>query len=262
MPRPYPPEFRYRAVALVRAGKSITTVATELDINAGACTTGSGRDQIDPGERSGNTTHDSAELTKANRSIRKLEAEVEILRKAVKLLGNIVPPHKGSSGDRFSRRRGHPVKVCCRVLGVSSPGYYQYKNRPMSPTMMRRQCLTGLIREVHDASCKTHGSRRVHAELTRGMGIVVSVNLVGELMRLAGIVDLPGPVKIKRLKGVAPADALVHRKVHRLSTNELWVTDITEHPTRVGGEVLHHDRNQPFGTRVRKYAPRWCIWQT
>ncbi len=129
---------------------------------------------------------------------------------------------------------GHPVKVCCRVLGVSSPGYYQYKNRPMSPTKMRRQWLTGLIREVHDASRKTYGSRRVHAELTRGMGIAVSVNLVGELMRLAGIAGLPGPVKVKRLKGVATADDLVHRKFYRLSPNELWVTDTTEHPTREG----------------------------
>ena len=103
---------------------------------------------------------------------------------------------------------GHPVKVSCRVLGVSSPGYYQYKTRPMSPTKMRRQWLTGLIREVHDASRKTYGSRRVHAELTRGMGIAVSVNLVGELMRLAEIAGLPGPVKVKRLKGVATADDL------------------------------------------------------
>lgn len=129
---------------------------------------------------------------------------------------------------------GHPVKVCCRLLGVSSPGYYKYKNRPMSPTRMRRQWLTGLVREVHDASRQTYGSRRVHAELTRGMGIVVSENLIAELMRLAGIAGLPGPAKVKRLKGVATAGDLVHRKFHRLSSNELWVTDITEHPTREG----------------------------
>lgn len=129
---------------------------------------------------------------------------------------------------------GHPVKVCCRLLGVSSPGYYMYKSRPMSPTQMRRKWLTGLIREVHTASRQTYGSRRVHAELTRGMDIVVSENLVATLMKHAGIVGLPGPAKVKRLKGIATADDLVHRKFHRLSPNELWVTDITEHPTREG----------------------------
>lgn len=129
---------------------------------------------------------------------------------------------------------GHPVKVCRRLLGVSSPGYYMYKTRPRSPTRKRRQWLTGLIREVHTASRQTYGSHRVHAELTRGMNIVVSENLIAELMRIAGIVGLPGPAKVTRLKGIATADDLVHRKFHRLSPNGLWVTDITEHPTREG----------------------------
>lgn len=46
-----------------------------------------------------------------------------------------------------------------------------------------------------------------------------SENLVAELMRIAGIVGLTGPAKVKRLKGVATADDLVHRKFHRLSAN-------------------------------------------
>ncbi len=99
---------------------------------------------------------------------------------------------------------------------------------------MRRQWLTGLIREVHGASRGTYGSRRVHAELTLGMGVKVSERLVAVLMSLAGIYGLPGPVRVKRLRGIVTADDLVNRKFHRLSPNELWVTDITEHPTREG----------------------------
>jgi transposase-like protein len=34
MPRPFPVEFRRRAVALVRAGKAITTAAAELGVRA------------------------------------------------------------------------------------------------------------------------------------------------------------------------------------------------------------------------------------
>ena len=133
---------------------------------------------------------------------------------------------------------GHRAKLCCRLLGVSSPGYYKYKKRPMSPTQMRRQWLTGLIREVHAASRQTYGSRRVHAELTLGMGVRVSERLVAVLMSQARIAGLrkagKGPAKVRRLHAVATADDLVHRKFHRLSPNELWVTDITEHPTREG----------------------------
>lgn len=129
---------------------------------------------------------------------------------------------------------GMPVDVACRVLGVSRQGYYRYKRRPLSATQLRRQWLTGLIREIHVASRGTYGYRRVHAELTMAMDVQVSSRLVSVLMTRAGIYGLPGPARVKRLKGVATAEDLVNRKFHRLRPNELWVTDITEHPTREG----------------------------
>ena len=92
------------------------------------------------------------------------------------------------------------------------------------------------------ASRGTYGYRRIHAELTIGMNIPCSSRLISVLMTRAGIGGLPGPARIKRLKGVATADDLVNRKFHRLALNELWVTDIppqaggapSEHPTREG----------------------------
>lgn len=129
---------------------------------------------------------------------------------------------------------GFPVNTCCRVLGVSRQGYYRYKRRPTSATQLRREWLTGLINEVHIASRGTYGYRRVHAELTLGMGLTCSSRLISVLMTNAGIRGLPGPKRIARLRGVATADDLVNRKFHRLARNELWVTDITEHPTKEG----------------------------
>ena len=129
---------------------------------------------------------------------------------------------------------GHRAKLCCRQLGVSSPGYSKYKKRPMSPTQMRRQWLTGLIREVHAASRQTYRSWRVHAELTVGMGGRVSKRLVAVMMSQARIAGLPGRAKVKRLHGVATADDLVHRTFPRLSPNKLGATDITGYPTREG----------------------------
>jgi transposase InsO family protein len=127
-----------------------------------------------------------------------------------------------------------PIDRCCRLLGVSRQGYYRYKRRATSPTQLRRQWLTCLIREVHVASRGTYGYRRIHAELTMAMGVQVSSRLVSVLMTQAGIYGLPGPARVKRLRGVATADDLVNRKFHRLRPNELWMTDITEHPTREG----------------------------
>lgn len=129
---------------------------------------------------------------------------------------------------------GFTPKRACLVLGVSRQGYYKYRSRPMSATMMRRQWLTALITDVHAQSRGTYGSRRVHAELVQGRGVAVSQRLVWQLMHDAGIHGLPGPAKARRSKGIPTSDDLVERRFARARLNELWVSDITEHPTREG----------------------------
>ena len=112
----------------------------------------------------------------------------------------------------------------------------------MSPTQMHRQWLTGLIREVHVASRGTYGSRRVRAELTIGMKIEVSTRLVAILMSNAGMYGLPGPARIKRIRGSVTADELVNRRFTRHRPNELWVTDIERQEAlsnRMGVGDLH-----------------------
>jgi len=96
---------------------------------------------------------------------------------------------------------------------------------------MRREWLTGIIRDIHVASRGTYGYRRVHAELTHGHGVLVSANLVNLLMHNAAIVGLPGPGRASRNSGVPTDDDLVNRRFNRDGLNELWVSDITEHKT-------------------------------
>ena len=91
---------------------------------------------------------------------------------------------------------GAPVDRCCKVLGTSRQNYYKHKRTPTTARQLRRQWLTGLIREIHVASRGTYGYRRVHAELTLGMGITVCPRTVSVLMTLAGIYGLPGPVRV------------------------------------------------------------------
>ncbi len=126
---------------------------------------------------------------------------------------------------------GAPVVRCCRILGITWQNYYKHKRTPTTPTQLRRQWLTGLIREVHVASRGTYGYRRIHAELTLAMSVQVCPRTVSVLMTQAGIYGLPEPTRVTRLRGVATADDLVKRKFHRLRPNELWVNDITQHRT-------------------------------
>ena len=55
------------------------------------------QDRIDRGELAGTTTAEARELRKANRGIRELESEVEILRCTHKLLGPEATRSKGST---------------------------------------------------------------------------------------------------------------------------------------------------------------------
>ena len=72
-------------------------------------------------------------------------------------------------------------------LDVSRSGFYEYCSRSLSLTALRRVWLTGLITEVHGRSRGTYGSRRVHAELTLGMGVSVLRITIEKLMRIAGV---------------------------------------------------------------------------
>ena len=96
MPKPYPAEFRQRAVALVRAGKPVTAVAPSLGLSDSCLRNWVRQDRIDHGEIAGTTTSENAELKAARKRIRELEPEVEILRVAGKLLGEDAPHPKGS----------------------------------------------------------------------------------------------------------------------------------------------------------------------
>jgi putative transposase len=131
--------------------------------------------------------------------------------------------------------QGFPVQVCCRVLEVSQSGFYAWRSRPPSSRAIRHAWLTDAIHQVHAASRQTYGSRRVHAELTLGRSIAVGYHAVELLMRRAGLQGVTGRPKFRRgLRPEATARDLVQRQFDRTGPDQLWVTDITEHPTREG----------------------------
>ncbi len=95
MPKPYPAEFRTRAVALVRAGKPVSAVAGDLGISTGCLQNWLRQDRVERGEIDGVPRAESAELRRARARIRELEREVEILRVASNLVGQDAPHPKG-----------------------------------------------------------------------------------------------------------------------------------------------------------------------
>jgi putative transposase len=127
-----------------------------------------------------------------------------------------------------------PVQVACRVLAVSESGYYARLTRAPSERAVRHAWLTDLITQVHTDSRGIYGGRRVHAELTLGRGVTVGHGQVELLMQRAGLQGVTGRPKWKRIKPDNISSDKVNRDFARAIPNQLWVTDITEHPTREG----------------------------
>jgi putative transposase len=132
---------------------------------------------------------------------------------------------------------GIDVAVACRVLGVSRSGYYEWRDRPPSARAQANELLLKQIEQVHKDSRHTYGWPRVHAELRLELGLEVNHKRVAKLMREAGIQGLYR----RRRRGCTISDAaadraqdLVNRKFTADGPNQLWVTDITEHPTEEG----------------------------
>jgi transposase-like protein len=145
MPRPYPPEFRQRALDLVRSGRPVPEVAHVLGIAESCLYRWKKQDRIDRGLESGTSRAESAELVAARQKIRDLEEENKILRKAAAAVEEVVPPK-----DRYRlvaelRADGVRVRQACYFLGVSRSGFYDWEARAPSARSIRHAWLTDLI---------------------------------------------------------------------------------------------------------------------
>ena len=64
----------------------------------------------------------------------------------------------------------HAIQASCRVLDVAESSFYANRSGVPSARSVRHAWLTDLIVAAHTASRGTYGARRVHAELTLGLG--------------------------------------------------------------------------------------------
>jgi putative transposase len=237
MPRSYASQFRAMVIDQVRAGHSVAEVSASLGVPPGTVFRWVRQDRIDRGELEGISTAGSAELRAANRRIVELEAELATVRRASELFekGPVVRPKDLFGIVETLATEGHGTKRVCRILGVAPSGFFRWRSGPPSTRAVRRAWLADVIAEIHVRSRHTYGWRRIRAELADAYGQVVNKKLIRAIMGELGINGLPH----RRRAKVSPAhrattEDLVNRDFARNGPNQLWMTDITEHPTREG----------------------------
>jgi len=130
----------------------------------------------------------------------------------------------------------YPVTTMCRVLEVSTSGYYAWKKRAPSERAQCDAVLTKRIKEIHQWSDGTYGVPRIYAQLAEE-GVHVGHKRVARLMQAEGLQGVSRRKFVRtteRSPSARPAPDLVDRDFTAPGPDRLWVADITYVPTWAG----------------------------
>jgi len=134
-------------------------------------------------------------------------------------------------------RPHHAVSLLCSVLNVTRQGFWAWRRRRPCQRRLADERLKPLIAEAWEASDRTYGAPRVHAELRLGQGLPIGRKRVARLMREQGIHG------VSRRRGVRTTilskralivPDLVQRDFTATRPDETWVADITYVPSHEG----------------------------
>lgn len=117
----------------------------------------------------------------------------------------------------------------CKVLKVSSSGYYKWRHQVPSARAKRNDLLVQEIRRIHKVSKQTYGSPRIKAELNKE-GIKASQPLVAKLMRrehIRSIIKKKYRVTTDSSHKYPVVANLLMRDFSVSRSNEVWVSDLT-----------------------------------
>lgn len=131
------------------------------------------------------------------------------------------------------------VRRCCRAVGVSPSGFYDWHRRGPSARELTDRRLLADIGRIHRQSGGAYGAPRVHAELQIACGVKVGRKRVARLMRTAGLVGCHRrrrvrPGLTRRDPKAAPAPDLCGRQFSPPQPDRMWHADYTELPNDQG----------------------------
>ncbi|MFC0645434.1 IS3 family transposase [Cellulomonas phragmiteti] len=239
MPRPHPKEFRDDVVAVARRGEApLSQIAKDFGISDSCLRNWMRAADVEDGNRPGVTRSESVELREANRRIRLLEQENEVLRRAAAYLSQAHLPKRLYPLVSELAADGVPVAVTCRVLKLARQPYYRWLAEPVTTREVEQAYLANALFDAHRDDPE-FGHRLLADEAARA-GLVACDRTVWRICSDNGWWSAFGKKRSRGGKKAGPPahDDLVLRQFRADAPNRLWLWDITEHPTNEGKVYL------------------------
>lgn len=149
---------------------------------------------------------------------------------------------------------GIPVVVTCRVLNLGRAPYYRWLKNPVTQRERKQAVLANAVFDAHRADPEF--GYRLLADQVRELGFKVCDRTVWRICSHNRWWCRFGKPK-KHRKSSRPGrpvhDDLVKRDFSAETPNELWLSDITEHPTREG-KIYMCAVKDVFSNRIVGYS--------
>lgn len=238
MAKAYPSEFREDIVAVARRrgrGVTLRQIAEEFGVSATCVQRWVQQADIDDGARQGTSSGEPAENRDLRRRVRLLEQEKEVLRRAAAYLSQANLDLGGSPKGIYPlvvelAANGIPVAVTCRVLKIARQPYYRWRDAPVSETeWVQAHRVNALVNADRDDP--QFGYRFLADEAARA-SLRMCRRTAWALCSQQGLVSRTQGRRGKNHRPGPPVfDDLVRRVFRADTPNQVWLTDITEHPT-------------------------------
>ncbi|MDF4251408.1 IS3 family transposase [Streptomyces sp. WMMB303] len=237
MPVPYPQEFRDDVVRVAlnrEKGVTLAQIAKDFGVHEMTLSKWMRQAAVEDGEKPGVTRSESAENTELKKRVRLLEQENEVLRRAAAYLSQANLPKRLYPLVRELAADGVPVAVACRMLKLSRQHYYRWLSQPVTDAEVTVAYRANALFDAHRDDPE-FGYRLLAGEAETA-GERMSERTAWRICRDNAWWSAFGKKRSKNGKRPGPAvhDDLVQRDFTADAPNQLWLTDITEHPTSQG----------------------------